>query len=54
MDGRLVLTQARAVKRPDDVATALAAGGHPPTKLTVEQEDLEEHFLRLTALKEAS
>jgi ABC-2 type transport system ATP-binding protein len=53
-DGRLVLTQARAVQRPDDVAAALVAGGHPPTRLAVEQEDLEEHFLRLTSLEEAS
>jgi ABC-2 type transport system ATP-binding protein len=53
-NGCLVLTQARAVQRPDDVAAALAAGGHPPTKLAVEQEDLEEHFLRLTSHEEAS
>ncbi len=53
-DGPVVLTQPRAVQRPDDVAAALVAGGHPPTRLAVEQEDLEEHFLRLTALKEAS
>ena len=53
-DGRIVLTQPRAVRRPDDVAAALVAGGHPPTRLAVEQEDLEEHFLRLTALEEAS
>ena len=48
-DGRIVLAEARAVERPDEVATALVAGGHPPTRLGVEQEDLEEHFLRLTA-----
>ena len=53
-DGSVVLTQLRAVQRPDDVAAALVAGGHPPTRLAVEQEDLEEHFLRLTALEEAS
>jgi ABC-2 type transport system ATP-binding protein len=53
-DGRVVLTQPRAVRRPDDVAAALVSGGHPPTRLAVEQEDLEEHFLRLTALAEAS
>ena len=41
-----MLTQPRAVQRPDDVAAALVAGGHPPTRLAVEQEDLEEHFLR--------
>jgi len=45
----LVLRDARAVARPDDVAAALAGAGHPPTRLAVEQEDLEAHFLRLTA-----
>ena len=53
-DGRVIITQSRAVQRPDDVAAALVAGGTPPTRLSVEQEDLEEHFLRLTAFKEAS
>lgn len=45
----LVLRDARAVARPDDVAATLAAAGHPPARLAVEQEDLEAHFLRLTA-----
>ena len=41
------------------MAEALVAGGHPPIHLAVEQEDLEQHFLRLTAadaptLEEAS
>ena len=49
-DGRgLILRDVRAVERPDDVAAALVGGGHPPTRLAVEQEDLEAHFLRLTA-----
>jgi ABC-2 type transport system ATP-binding protein len=47
--GRLVLTEAAAVGRPEAVATALVAAGHPPVHLAVEQEDLEQHFLRLTA-----
>ena len=47
--GGLVLRDTRAVERPDDVAAALVGGGHPPTRLAVEQEDLEAHFLRLTA-----
>ncbi len=53
-EGRIVLTQPLAVRRPDEVAAALVAGGHPPTRLAVEQEDLEEHFLRLTAFEKAS
>ena len=44
----LVLTEERAVQSPEAIATALVQGGHPPTRLAVEQEDLEEHFLRLT------
>ena len=45
----LALREPRAVERPDDVAAALVASGHAPTRLAVEQEDLEAHFLRLTA-----
>jgi ABC-2 type transport system ATP-binding protein len=44
----LLLTQARAMDGPDEVATILVQAGTPPTRLTVEQEDLEGHFLRLT------
>ncbi len=39
----------RAVEAPDEVARILVDAGTPPTRLAVEQEDLEEHFLRLTA-----
>jgi len=44
----LVLTDARAIERPDDVATLLVHAGAPPTSLAIAQEDLETHFLRLT------
>jgi ABC-2 type transport system ATP-binding protein len=44
----LLLTQARALDKPDEVATILVRAGMPPTRLAVEQEDLEGHFLRLT------
>jgi hypothetical protein len=30
------------------VATILVRAGTPPTRLVVEQEDLEDHFLQLT------
>ena len=43
----LVVRDDRAVRRPDDVATALVSAGCPPTRLVVEQEDLETYFLRL-------
>jgi hypothetical protein len=35
------------VLHPDEVATALVAGGEPPTHLVVVEEDLEDHFMRL-------
>lgn len=37
-----------ATDAPDAVASLLVAGGAPPTSLTVESEDLERLFLRLT------
>jgi ABC-2 type transport system ATP-binding protein len=46
-DGALALTEARAVAGPDAVARLLVEAGAPPTRLSVEQEDLETHFLRL-------
>jgi ABC-2 type transport system ATP-binding protein len=48
----LFLNEARAVSAPDEVATILVAAGTPPTSLCVAQENLEEHFLRLTGEKE--
>jgi ABC-2 type transport system ATP-binding protein len=44
----LVTASASAVRAPDEVVTRLVSAGSPPTSLTVEREDLEELFLRLT------
>ncbi len=44
--GALVLADTRAVREPDAVATVLVAAGCPPTRLVVEQDDLETFFLR--------
>ena len=44
--GTLVLTDARSVREPDAVATVLVAAGCAPTRLVVEQDDLETFFLR--------
>lgn len=44
----LFLSEPRALDVPDEVATILVNAGAPPTRLVVEQENLEEHFLRLT------
>jgi ABC-2 type transport system ATP-binding protein len=51
-EGAILLNEARAIDAPDEVATLLVNAGTPPTRLAVEQEDLEEHFLRLTGEKE--
>lgn len=45
---RLRLTGGEAVTHPEAVATVLVRAGQPPTRLAVEQDDLEAHFLRLT------
>jgi ABC-2 type transport system ATP-binding protein len=45
-DNGLVLDDGRVVDAPDAVAALLAAAGHPPTRLLVEQDDLETYFLR--------
>lgn len=47
-DGRLIIKDPRALASPETVATSLVNAGTPPTHLAVEQENLEEYFLRLT------
>jgi ABC-2 type transport system ATP-binding protein len=47
-DGSFVLNEPCAIEAPDEVARVLAAAGTPPVRLTVEQDDLERHFLQLT------
>lgn len=49
VDGSIYLAESRAFDAPDDVAALLVRAGAPPTRLAVEQEDLEQHFLKLTA-----
>ncbi len=51
-EGTLVLHETRALDAPEKVATLLVNAGTPPSRLAVEQEDLEEYFLRLTGGKE--
>lgn len=46
--GAIILSDGQAVNAPDKVATILVNAGSPPVRLVVEQEDLEDHFLRLT------
>lgn len=47
-DGVLVIQDERALKAPDDVATLLVNEGSPPLRLAVEQETLEDYFMRQT------
>ncbi len=44
----LELDQERVLDRPDEIARVLVEGGASPLRLGVEQEDIEEYFLRLT------
>lgn len=46
-NGHLTLNDRRAVETPESIATVLVNAGFPPTHLAVEQENLEEYFLRL-------
>lgn len=46
-DRGLVLADDRAIRHPDQVATLLVEAGCPPTRLSVDQDDLETCFLRL-------
>ncbi|GAB4398870.1 MAG: ABC transporter ATP-binding protein [Anaerolineales bacterium] len=48
-NGHLAIKDARAVKKPEMIATLLVNAGAPPTHLVVKQENLEEYFLRLTS-----
>ena len=46
-DGMLQLSQPACIERPEDIASLLVQGGGPPTHLAVEEEELEQYFLRL-------
>jgi ABC-2 type transport system ATP-binding protein len=46
--GMLVIDDPRAIAAPDEIANLLVQAGAPPTHLAVAQEDLEDHFLRIT------
>jgi ABC-2 type transport system ATP-binding protein len=47
-DGRFAIKDSRAIESPESIATLLVNAGAPPTHLAIEQENLEEYFLRLT------
>ena len=45
--GTLELKQIKAIEQPDDIASLLVRAGTPPMQLLVEEEELEQYFLRL-------
>lgn len=47
-DGTIVIEDTYAIEHPDDIASIMVNAGVAPTRLVVEQQDLEEHFLQLT------
>ena len=51
-ENALFLREASAISAPGTVATILVNAGTPPTRLAVEQENLEEYFLRLTGARQ--
>jgi ABC-2 type transport system ATP-binding protein len=54
LDGKnsLIITDKPTMQHPDKVATLLVEAGCPPTRLVVEQRDLESYFLGLVGMKE--
>ena len=49
----LVLDDAQTLSKPDEIATLLVTQNHPPTMLTVEEENLEDYFMRLVGTEAA-
>lgn len=49
-DGGIEVEDGAAIERPDEIATLLVNAGHAPTRLDVEEEDLEHYFLRLVGV----
>ena len=49
-DGTIELKNASSVEHPDDINCLLVKAGTPPVHLVVEEEDLEQYFLRLVGV----
>jgi ABC-2 type transport system ATP-binding protein len=50
-DGSIELKSTSAVERPDEINSLLVKAGTPPTQLIVEEEELEQYFLRLVGME---
>jgi len=46
-DGAIEVKDRAAIDRPDDIAARLVHSGHAPTMIKVDEEDLEQYFMRL-------
>jgi ABC-2 type transport system ATP-binding protein len=53
-DGTIELEDAVSVEYPDDVNSLLVDAGTPPTHLMVDEEELEQYFLRLVGMNEGA
>jgi ABC-2 type transport system ATP-binding protein len=51
-DGTIELKNAAAVSHPEEINRLLVKAGTPPSKLLVDEEELEQYFLRLVGAKE--
>ena len=49
-DGTLELSDIHSLEHPDEIARLLVQAGVPPTQVLVEEEDLEQYFLRLVGM----
>jgi len=49
-DGSIELKDPSAIEHPEDIARLLVQAGFPPSQLVVEEEELEEYFLRLVGM----
>lgn len=47
-DGAILIEDVHAIECPEEIAKIMVNAGIPPTRLAVEQQNLEDHFLQLT------
>jgi ABC-2 type transport system ATP-binding protein len=47
-DETIMIEDVRAIEHPDRIAEIMVKAGIPPTRLAVEQQNLEDHFMQLT------
>ena len=47
-DETIMIEDVRAIEHPEKVAEMMVSAGIPPTRLAVEQQNLEDHFMQLT------